>query len=201
MRILDREAIGKLLDAAADSYRVLLATAIFSGLRQGELLGLVWSDIDFEAGLIRVRKALDRSGVRVEPKTPQAIREVVMMPALGRMLREHKLRSPFSGPEHFVFSTGKGTPLYWRNVTRRGLGSALERAELEHVRWHDLRHTFASLLIAEGLNVVFVSRQLGHASPDITLKVYAHLFDRAEHAQRASAALEAGFGFVLDGGR
>jgi hypothetical protein len=58
--------------------------------------------------------------------------------------------------------------------------------------------TVASLLIAEGLNVVFVSRQLGHASPDITLRVYAHLFDRAEHASRASASLEASFGAMLD---
>jgi integrase len=64
---------------------------------------------------------------------------------------------------------------------------------------HDCRHTFASLLIAQSANVVFVSRQLGHASPDITLRVYAHLFDRAEHAERASAALEAGFGAMLEG--
>jgi hypothetical protein len=53
------------------------------------------------------------------------------------------------------------------------------------LRFHDLRHTFASVLVAQGANVVFLSRQLGHASPDITLKVYAHLFDAAEHAQRA----------------
>lgn len=100
-------------------------------------------------------------------------------------------------PDCDVFSTGKGTPLYWRNVARRGLGSALDRAKLEHIRWHDLRHTFASLLVAEELNVVFVSRQLGHASPDITLRVYAHLFDRSEHARRASEALEEGFGGLL----
>jgi hypothetical protein len=66
--------------------------------------------------------------------------------------------------------------------------------------WLGARVTAASLLIAEGLNVVFVSRQLGHASPDVTLRVYAHLFDRAEHGQRASDALEAGFGEMLDRG-
>ncbi len=65
------------------------------------------------------------------------------------------------------------------------------------LRFHDLRHTFASLLIAQGMTVVFVSRQLGHASPDITLRVYAHLFDSAEHAERASAMLEASFGSVI----
>jgi integrase len=199
MRILDREQIGQLLEAArTPTYRALLATAIFTGLRQGELLGLTWADVDFSGGLVRVRKSLDRPGTRTEPKTPHAIREVALMPALGRILREHKLRSSFSGPGDFVFASRTSSPLNWRNVSRRGLGSALKRAEIEHVRWHDLRHTYASLLIAEGLNVVYVSRQLGHASADITLRVYAHLFDRAEHAQRASAALEAGFGSILE---
>ena len=70
---------------------------------------------------------------------------------------------------------------------------ALERAGLGKLRFHDLRHTFASLLVAEGLNVVFASRQMGHSSPDITLKVYAHLWDQAEHAGKASAALDAVF--------
>lgn len=120
-----------------------------------------------------------------------------MMPALGRLLREHKLASPFSGAGDFVFASSAGTPLHWRNVSKRGLEKALATADLEHVRWHDLRHTFASLLIAQGANVVFVSRQLGYASADITLRVYAHLFDRAEHAQRASDALESQFGKML----
>jgi Phage integrase family len=75
----------------------------------------------------------------------------------------------------------------------------LDAGDRPSLRFHDLRHTFASLVIASGGNVVFVSRQLGHASPDITLRVYVHLFDAAEHANRASAALEQGFGAVLDG--
>ena len=65
------------------------------------------------------------------------------------------------------------------------------------LRWHDLRHTYAEHPGRARANVVFVSRQLGHASPDITLKVYAHLFDHAEHAKRTSDALEARFGAIL----
>jgi integrase len=101
--------------------------------------------------------------------------------------------------------------LNWRNLTGapkskkasgRGLALALERAGVvgegtQRVRWHDLRHTYASLLIAQGADVVFVSRQMGHASPSITLSVYAHLFDGARHADRTRAALEAGFGTML----
>ena len=94
--------------------------------------------------------------------------------------------------------------MYFRNVTRRGLAAAITKAGLDgegepRLRFHDLRHTFASLLIAQGLNVVFVSRQLGHASPSFTLDVYGGLFDRAEHARRATEALEADFGELLRG--
>jgi integrase len=66
------------------------------------------------------------------------------------------------------------------------------------LHFHDFRHTFASLLIAQGANVVYVSRQLGHASPNITLSVYAHLFDSLEQAAKTTALLDAGFGTVLE---
>jgi integrase len=147
-RILDRDEIAKLLDSAPRSYRTLLATAIFTALRQGELLGLTWQDMDFDAGLVRVRKSLDRSGNRTEPKTSQAVREVLLMPALGRMLREHKLASPYSAASDFVFASQAGTPLNWRNASKRGLEKAVENAKLGggRVRFPDLRHTFASLL-------------------------------------------------------
>jgi integrase len=146
-----------------------------------------------------VRKQLGRDGVRVVPKTASGVREVSLMPALTRLLCEHKLKTPFSLESDFVFTSATGGPLHYRNVTRRGLERAFEHATIvePRPRFHDLRHTAASLLIAEGLNVVYVSRQLGHASPDITLRLYAHLFDRAEHAQRANDALEARFGHLL----
>lgn len=203
MRILERGEIADLLEAADDRYHALLATAVFTGLRLGELLGLTWRDLDADGGILRVRKQLDRGGERVEPKTSQAIRDVILMPALGRILREHRLRSPHSSDADFIFASAEGTGLDRRNAVRRGLERAVSRAQLggadrPKLRFHDLRHTFASLLVAQGHNVVFVSRQLGHASPNISLGVYAHLFDRAEHGQRASDALEAAFGTVLD---
>ena len=79
MRTLDHE-IASLLAASRPLYRPLLATAVFTGLRLGELLGLTWHDVDFETGFVRVRKQLGRDGQRVKPKTPQAVREVVLMP-------------------------------------------------------------------------------------------------------------------------
>jgi integrase len=193
-RILNRDEIGRLLQAAPPRYRALLAAALFSGLRQSELLGLRWRDIDFDDEVIRVRNALDRQGRDTLPKTQHAVREVILIPTLAQMLRAHRDHAQFRKAENYVFASQVGTPLHWRNVSRRALRPALKDAGIEPLRWHDLRHCFASLLIAEGANVTFVSRQLGHGSSDITLRVYAHLFDKTEQAQRTRELLEAAVG-------
>ncbi len=126
------------------------------------------------------------------------------MPALGRLLREHKLASRYSLAGQLVFASSRGTGLLDGNLRRRGFTIAADATGLNapdrpRLRLHDLRHTFASLLIAGGADVVTVSRQLGHASPDITLKLYAHLFDAHRHAERTRGFLEDEFGDLLDG--
>jgi integrase len=189
-RVLNRDEIGRLLEAAPPRYRTLLATAIMSGLRQSELLALRWRSIDFTEEVIHVRNALDRHGNDVPPKTQHAVRDVILVPALAAELQAHRSSSRFDKADDYVFASLVGTPLHWRNVSRRALAPALRAAGIESVRWHDLRHCFASLLIGGGANVVFTSRQLGHGSSDITLRVYAHLFDRAEQAERTRAMLE-----------
>lgn len=120
-------------------------------------------------------------------------REVVLASALGKSLRERRLASPHKRPTDFVFATPDGRGLDYREVGK-GFRKAVNDAGLQapgKLTLHSLRHGFASLLIANGLNVVFVSRQLGHANPSITLEVYAHLFQRADHAATARGALEA----------
>jgi integrase len=202
MRILRPEEIDSLLCATTPAYRALLATAIFTGLRQSELLGLKWADVDFESSVVHVRRQLDRSGHYSQPKTPKALRSVVLMPSLAALLHEHRVGSSHDDPSDPVFATTTGRPMYYRNVTRRGLAAAIEKAGLARegearLRFHDLRHTYAALLISQGLNIVFISRQLGHASPSMTLDVYGGLFDRAEHARRAADGLEAAFSEML----
>ena len=97
-----------------------------------------------------------------------------------------------SGRADPVFASEIGTPLHHRNVTRRIFEPTLQRAGLPHLRWHDLRYTFASLLIDAREDVVWLSRQLGHAKPNITLAVSAHVFDRVARAEQTRARLEAG---------
>jgi integrase len=120
---------------------------------------------------------------------------VVLAPAVVRLLRERWLASPYKGTDHLVFCKASGEPADYRDAGK-GFRAAAKAAGLQgqgRLSLHSLRHGYASLLIAKGLNVVFVSRQLGHSSPQITLRVYAHLFQEADQAVRAREALEASY--------
>jgi len=197
---LDREAIGRLISSAPEKYRTLIAVSLLTGARQSELLGLRWQDVDVKAGVLRIRRQLDRQGNLVEPKTQAAKREIPIPASLGRLLADEKERAFARGlakPLDYVFSSERGTPLGHRNIVRRGLEPAIKKAALPHLSWHDLRHVAASALIAEGASVAYVSRVLGHASPAITLSTYAHEFARAEHADRTRDRMEAAFGELL----
>ena len=191
-RVLGRPEIERLLDACPPPGRLLVTTALYSGLRISELLGLIWEDVDFAAGLIRVRAQLSRAhrdepARRVAPKTPASVREVPLVEQLACQLAGHKQASHFATPDDWVFATSRGTPYGQRNVARRVLTRAADAAQLNGdgwppLRFHDLRHTFASHLVVDlGLDVAQVSRILGHARITITLDVYTHLFDDARH--------------------
>lgn len=210
-RVLGREEVGRLLDCCPPAGRLQVETALYTGLRISELLGLVWADIDLTAGLIRVRAQLSRAHQgepprRVPPKTPASIREIPLLPQLAERLVAHRRETPFASATDWVFSTSRGTPYGVRNVARRVLRNAADDAGLNTgegppLRFHDLRHTLASHLIVDlGLDVAQVSRILGHARVTITLDVYTHLFDDARHAseiRRRMAASE--FASLIDG--
>jgi len=191
-RALGREEIARLLYACLPAYRPLVATALFTGMRLSELLGLIWDDVDFVGGCVHVRAQLSRAHVgapaqRVAPKTRAAYRQIPLSPQLVALLRDTRFSSLRGGGGDWVFSTRNGTPLSQRNVQRSALHLAADAAGLRaggaRLRFHDLRHTFAShLTIDLGLDVVQVSRMLGHASPSTTLNIYAHMFDEARHA-------------------
>jgi integrase len=159
----------------------------YTGPRIGEALRLAWADIDRQAGLVRVHRE------HAPLKTEAGRREVILAPALAKSLRERWLASRYKAPRDFVFCNTLGRGLDYRDVGE-GFRHAVKQAGLEapgKLTLHSLRHTFASLLIARRLDIVFVSRQLGHANPSITLGVYAHLYARADHAETARDAIEA----------
>jgi integrase len=209
-RVLGRDEVARLLACCAERYRPLLATALFTGMRISELLGLVWGDVDLDAGVIQVRAQLSRAhrgspSTRVAPKTRAAVRDIPLVPQLCDMLRAYRAGVDRVGPEAWVFPSQADTPLGHRNAQRRALSKAARRAGLENGRWpslrfHDLRHTFASHLIVDlNLDVAQVSRILGHAQITTTLSVYTHLFDDARHADELKDRMAASaFARLLD---
>jgi integrase len=190
MDFLTPDEIRRLLESADEPYRTLFFTAIMTGMRRGEILGLQWGDIDFTQGRIYVRRSLywrtrqdAKSGepcwMFVTPKSRLSRRTIVLSPRFKEALELHRLTCPV-GSCDLVFSTRNGTPLDPENMIHQQFLPTLARAGLKRVRFHDLRHTYASLLIAQGENVKFIQGQLGHASATTTLDRYGHLLPDAK---------------------
>jgi integrase len=205
--VLSRDDVDRLIAHAPDRYRTLIATDAYTGMRIQELLGVQWRHVDFDTGVIRVRGQLTRGSRTKSPrveklKTRAGARDIVLLPMLADVLRTHR-REAFSagraGPDNYVFETSEGTPLNYRNVATRGLdkaarGAGLNRSGLPRLSFHDLRHTYGSHLVRQGLDPVRVARQMGHARPSITLDIYAHEFEEARGTDDIAARLTAAFG-------
>jgi integrase len=179
MEALTPEQVRRLLAAADEDSWLLLLIAVFTGLRRGEILALQWGDVDWRTKQLRVRRSLWK-GQFVGPKTKRSIRTVDLAPQVLAALREARPdRTPDELHAQLVFSGANGRPLDPDNMVKRRFHPALERAELPRVRFHDLRHTYASLLIAAGEHPKYVQAQLGHASIQTTLDRYGHLLPGA----------------------
>ena len=166
-------------------------------MRLGELLGLRWEDVDLDAGRLAVRRALQRRpGVGlefIEPKSARARRTVLLSQRAVGALREHRRRQLearlLAGStwrdRGLVFCNGRGGPLdpNWQTAVFK---EALAAAGLPRVRFHDLRHTAATLLLRQAVHPKVVSETLGHATITLTLDTYSHLVP-ALHAEAASA--------------
>ena len=179
--------------------------ALGTGLRRGELCALAWAALDLERGSMRVERALEETatGLRFKPpKTKHGRRSVTLPASVVAVLREHRLRQNEQrlglglggvGASDLVFTLPDGSP-YPPDKLSRDWGNVVRDRKLPRVMFHSLRHAHASALIAAGLDVVAISRRLGHGSPAITLALYAHQFGgRDEEAARAmDAALTGG---------
>lgn len=195
MRVLTPEQADALLEATrADRLAALYVLAITTGMRQGELFGLTWGAIDLEAGRLQVTRQLQylRGGKGPEllaPKTKAARRSLELPQLALEALREHRRRQleerlalgPVWQDEwDLVFTTEVGTPLHPSNVARRSFRPLLVRAGLPRIRFHDLRHTAATLLLAGGEHPKVVQERLGHSSIALTLDTYSHVLPVAD---------------------
>lgn len=178
LRVLDQDEAHRLLEAAkGDRNYALYAVALAMGLRLGEALGLRWEDIDAEK--LHVRHSLQRingSLVLSEPKTEKSVRSIKMPAMIVSALAEHRKVQHQSGiVSPYVFTTWRGTPIDPRNALRQ-FKELLEKAGLpDTIRFHDLRHSCATLLLARGLNVKVIAELLGHSNPVMLLTTYSHV--------------------------
>jgi len=199
------EEARRLLDAArGDRLEALYSVALALGLRQGEALGLKWSDIDLEAGILRVRRAAQRiphQGTQlVEPKTVRSRRTLVTPPVVVSALRAHRSRQiveRLAAGENWaeldlVFASQLGTLADGPNVTHR-FHRLLKKAGLPPMRFHDLRHACASLLLVQGVHPRVVMETLGHSQISLTMNTYSHVLPalQREAADRMQAVLSA----------
>ena len=188
MRTLTQSEVMDLLTNARDSYYYpVIYTAVSTGLRQAELLGLRWRDIDLDLRSISVCQTLyKRHGVCEfkEPKTSHSRRLVSMTPKLADYLSQYKEeRESLSlhlgrllKPDDLVFSNAEGKPTD-PGVLSHNFARIAKRAGLKNVRFHDLRHTFASLMLLRGAKPKVISEALGHASVAFTMDTYSHIIE------------------------
>jgi integrase len=176
------------LPEARYDYTPLIRLTSRIGVRLGETLGLRWEDFDRDEGVLHIRRQWLRNGEYGPTKTPAGVRRIPLPPDLRDELIAFRLRSPYSQEEHPIFASHNGTPLRHRNVTRRGFEPAAKEAGLD-VTFHDLRDAAASRLINGGLDPVTVAAVLGHEDATVTLKIYAHLWDRRRTDEAVRLAL------------
>jgi integrase len=189
VEILDPPAVARVLETLKGNGLLPIVTlALMTGARRGEILGLMWSDVDLEAGTLKIERSVEetKAGLRLKPpKTKRGRRTLSLPPEAVDMLRAHKVQQlelriqlGMGKPDKatLLFSTVDGELLRPRNVTK-----AWSRLVPEYT-FHALRHTHASMLIHAGVDIITVSRRLGHASASITLNIYGHLCAGADEA-------------------
>jgi integrase len=198
MRPLSAQETRKLLEVAGDDpLEALWVLAVHTGMRQGELLALKWTDIDLEAGKVSIRRTLTREGGHYrlgEPKTKRSRRTVKLTRVATEALRRHltgqneemgQLGDLYQD-QGLVFTTSSGAPLNPSNVRNRNLRRLTRKADIPEIRFHDLRHTCATLLLSKNVHPKIVREMLGHANVSITLDTYSHVLPgMGDHAASA----------------
>jgi integrase len=196
MTTLSEEQAQRLLNAATgERLEALYVVALATGMRQGELLALTWRDVDLESASLHVRSTVHvtRDGyVFAEPKTKYSRRAIALSPIAVSALRSHRVRQVEERLRagqawedlDLVFPNSVGRPIDGINLLKYWFYPLLERAGLPRMRFHDLRHTAATLLLGRGVNPKIVSEMLGHSHVSVTLGIYSHVLP---HMQREAA--------------
>ncbi len=193
MKVLDEAQVNQFLMAAHGSaYEALYHLAIVTGMRLGEIYGLTWDDLHWHNGELNVHRQIqEKAGGGwdfFEPKTRFGTRMVKLGEGTLTVMRNHKRQQEIAKAvagkkwedHNLIFPSAKGTPLNKSNM-RKDFNRVLNEAGLPHIRFHDLRHTAASLMLNHKIPILVASRRLGHSKPSVTLDIYCHLFQESQN--------------------
>ena len=193
MQVLGREELQRfLIQAQAEGYFELFLLDLCTGLRRGELLALQWDDLDFKTGTLTVNKQVYEVKGQLQvsvPKTRASIRRLVLPPGVVEVLRAY--RETVDSRWMFPSPVKEDMPMT-PGAVRRRLQIILERAGCKRIRFHDLRHTFATLSLESGMDVKTLSAMLGHVSAATTLDIYTHV--TGDMQTEAAAKIDRGLG-------
>jgi len=205
MQVLTPEEAGQFLEAAKDDrLNALYVLAVTCGLRQGELLGLKWADIDWKGGTLQIQRQLqylDGEFQFTELKSAKARRTVALPVMAVAALKKHRSQQNETrlalGEDwqdmDLMFTSEVGTPLHKSSLRIRSFNPILDKAGLPRIRFHDLRHTAATLLLAQGVHPKLVQEQLGHSQISLTLDTYSHVLPAMQ--REVASKMDAIFAF------
>jgi integrase len=198
VEIVGRNVAAKLIGAVPVADRALWATALYAGLRFGELRALRWGKVDLANGTIRIDESWDPKEGPIPPKTRKSRRTTPMPGGLRDLLIDERLRRGEPPADALVFAGKGGKPFHATSLYRRADRAWKEAGLSDRLRLHQARHTYASFMIAAGVNAKALSTFMGHSSIKVTFDLYGHLMPGAE--AEAAALLDTFLGAEMESG-
>ena len=194
MRTLTTEEVGRLVATAAETpFAALVTVALASAARRGELLGAKWDDVDFARGTLAIRRSLEQTKAGIAEKTPKSGKSrIVHLPETAlETLRRHRVAQGRLGPGYIFPGDKTGNPWVPQSVSD-GFRALAQTAKISGASFHTLRHTCASMLLAQGVHPKVVQEMLGHSTIAITMDLYSHSTPslQGEAATKLDAALQ-----------
>ena len=181
MQVLTHEEMRRfLIQSKQDDFYELALLELATGMRRGEICALKWSDLDFETGALHIQRQayhVDHGVVISEPKTKQSCRSIILPPSVLNVLRQY--RETVDSEWMFPSPVKESEPLNPNGVYRK-MVKILDRAQCKRVRFHDLRHTFATTALEHGMDIKTLSAIIGHVSSATTLDIYSHITDEMQ---------------------
>lgn len=195
MQVLTQDEIKRFLIQAQDEgYYELFLLELTTGMRRGEILGLQWKDINFATGELHIRRQVVKKGAQTQitkPKTKSSIRTLILPPDMLDILAEHKKNATCEWV--FPSPVKEGEPRNPDSIYGK-FQKILKRAQCKKVRFHDLRHTFATMALENGMDIKTLSAMIGHISAETTLNIYSHITDTMQ--QQAAVRIDREIGGI-----